>query len=126
MIGRPVVVEHLQPSYGSLKRGKDGLGACQPLQRKATERLDRAFAERGKVARQEHSPAELLAQALDARGGVDRLADNGEVETVGTADIAVEHLADMQCQSVADLRPAQSVTFFVKSVDSLAGGRSRR
>ena len=44
----------------------------------------------------EHRAAQRLAQRLDARDLVDRGADDGEIEPVGRADIAVEHLAEME------------------------------
>ena len=46
--------------------------------------------------------AEIAAQPLDPRREVDGRADDGEVEPVLAADIAVHDVADMQRDAVVD------------------------
>src|SRR5258706_2066114 len=80
----------------------------------APERLEAGAAtlgRRGEGGRDEDLAIEGLAQRLDARHLVDGGADDGEVDAVGGADIAVEHLAEMERE--------------IDGGDRLAGGRAR-
>ena len=43
----------------------------------------------------------LAAQRLDPARLVDRRADHGEVEPVGAADVAVEHVAEVERDEIA-------------------------
>ena len=62
------------------------------------ERLEPvAVADRGgKLSGDKDSVSQRLAESLDARDLVDRRADHREVEAIDGADVAVEHLADVQ------------------------------
>ena len=51
---------------------------------------------RGQLGRDEHLAAQGLAQGFDARDFVDRRPDHREVEAVDGADVAVEHLPQME------------------------------
>ena len=53
---------------------------------------------RRELRRDEHPAAQRFAQGLDAGGFVDRRPDYREVEPVDRTDIAVKHLAEMECQ----------------------------
>ena len=44
---------------------------------------------------------EIARQRLEARGQVDRRADRGEVQAPGAADVAVQDVAQMQRQAIA-------------------------
>ena len=50
----------------------------------------------GELGRDENPAAERLAQRLDARNLVDRRSDDREVEAIDGADIAIEHLAEVE------------------------------
>ncbi len=71
---------------------------AHPAQRVVAERLEAAAVADhcGQLGRDEHPAAQGLTQGLDARDLVDRRADDGEVEAVDGADIAIEHLAEME------------------------------
>src|SRR5438105_2358503 len=62
------------------------------------ERLEaRAVAERGgELGGYQHLAAQRLAQGLDPGDLVDRRADHREIEAVDRADIAVQHLTEME------------------------------
>ena len=77
-------------------------GSADAAQRVAADR-DQPRAVRfvgggGEGRRQQHVALDRAAHGGDAADLVDGRADDGEVEPVGAADIAVEHLADMQAE----------------------------
>ena len=45
---------------------------------------------------------QLAGELFQPRGEIDRGADAGEIEPVAAADIAVEHLSDMQSEAEAE------------------------
>ena len=57
------------------------------------------FADRRReLRRDKHPAAQRFAQGLDAGGFVDRRPDYREVEPVDRTDVAIKHLAEMECQ----------------------------
>ena len=84
-----------------------------------------ASAKRG---RQQHVLVERAAHGGDPAGLVDRGADHGEVEPVVAADVAVEHLADVQAEIEARDRQAVGRAPLVQGADAadrVAGGVER-
>ena len=71
---------------------------ADPAEPVASESLEPvAIADRGGELRGDQDPApQRFAQSLNARHFVDRRPDHREVEAIDGADIAVQHLADMQ------------------------------
>ena len=91
-----------RPVSGAITRPIDGeqlLGPPHPFQREAAQRdqpgpcLARGVRERGG---DDHLLLQRAAQRLDPGDLVDGRAHDGEVEPVPTADVAVEHVANMQ------------------------------
>ena len=70
------------------------------------ERAERVRRIAGSGARTRPKPRvapEIARQGLEARGQVDRGPDRGEVEPAGAADVAVQHLAEMQRHAIPQL-----------------------
>ena len=63
-----------------------------------SERLKKASVadDGGEVGGDEHLAPQRLSQGLDARDFVDRRPDDGEVEAIHGADIAIEDLAEVE------------------------------
>src|SRR5262249_45528637 len=57
---------------------------------------------KAEIAGSDDRAAELAGKLFQPRGEVHCRPDDGEVEPVAAADIAVKHLADVQCQAETD------------------------
>src|SRR5437016_2047226 len=105
-----------------------------PAQRVVAERLETAVVadHRSKLGRNEHLAAQGLTQGFDARNFVDRRPDYGEVEAVDGADVAIEHLAEMEREvdcghwlaglAPRGIEPIETIHRFPCRVESLAAG----
>src|SRR4029077_10195458 len=105
-----------------------------PAQRVVAEWLETAVVadHRSKLGRDEHLAAQGLTQGLDARDFVDRRSDYGEVEAVDGADIAIEHIPEMERQVdrgnwLGGLLPRgieliETLHRFRRGIESLAAG----
>src|SRR4029077_444843 len=105
-----------------------------PAQCVAAERLETTLVahHRGELGGDQHLAAQGLTQGLDARDFVDRRPDYGEVETVDGADIAIEHIPEMECEVdrgnwlagllPRDMEPIEALHRFCGGIESLAAG----
>ncbi len=94
---------------------------AHPAQRVPAERPQPAGVarRRGELGRDQHPCRQRLAQGLDPRRLVDRRPDDREVEPVGGADIAIEHLADMQSEVDRGNRLAGPSPFPIQPIDRM-------
>src|SRR5271166_5337214 len=86
-------------SVAAQPQRKNLLRLSHTAERMAAERLEAAGAVHcrgGELGWDENRPAERLAQGFDAGRFVDRGPDDGEVEPVARADVAVKHLPDVE------------------------------
>jgi hypothetical protein len=103
-----------------------------PAQGVVAQRLETAAVadHRRELGRDQHLAAQGLAQRLDARDFVDRRPDYSEVETVDSADIAIEHLPEMEREVdrgdwLARSRLA-ALSLSTACIASVAASRARR
>ena len=80
---------------------EDRLRCAEPGKREFAECREFTRAVAGKFSRGEDGASELAGQLFDARCKIDRGPDAGEIEAIAAADIAVEDIADVQCQAEA-------------------------
>jgi hypothetical protein len=95
-----------------------------------TERLklDSVACRGGELGRDENPAAQWLAQGLDPRYLVDRRSDDREVEAIHRANIAIEHLAEMEREIDPGNRLSHPRSIRVKSVEAahcFSGGGKR-
>jgi hypothetical protein len=85
-----------------------------------TERLklDSVAGRGGELGRDENPAAQWLAQGLDPRDLVDRRADDREVEAIHRANIAIEHLAEVEREIDRGNRFPHPRSIRVKSVEA--------
>src|SRR5438067_11669171 len=93
--------------------------ALDILQLMAARRLQPAAVGLREGVRDDDIAPERLAHALDARGGIGGCADDGELEPLAHADVAVGDLAEVQADAIAD-RHAPGICGVV-GADALAG-----
>ena len=98
------------------------------------ERLETAVIadHRSKLGRDEHLAAQGLTQGLDARNLVDRRPDYREVEAVDGADIAIEHLPEMEREVdrgnwlaglvPGGIEPIEAIHRFRRRIEGVAAG----
>ena len=77
-------------------------GAAKPATVHSPSRVNSCGRWPAKSSEGNDTPAEGRRELLEARREVHRRADAGEIQPVAAADIAVEHLAQMQRQTEAD------------------------
>src|SRR4249920_2621191 len=100
------------------------LGLADAAQGEAADRYQpRALGVRQAVGEgrgDQHRPVNRSTHRGDTAGLVDRWSNDGEVEPVDTADIAVKYLADMQPDINRGDRPFLGVTLLVQLLHALA------
>jgi hypothetical protein len=96
-----MLVELLQGGSALIVEAEDALRAPDPGQAEGPDRHQRVLGMRGERGRPQHRAAEPAGQLFEARNEVDGRPDAGEIKPVAAANIAVQHLADMQSQPEA-------------------------
>ena len=88
----------LHPGYDIqlLRQGEHRAWRCDAAEWMRAERDQRRVGLGRERARHQHRPAERPAQSFEPAHEIDGGTDRGEVEPIGGADIAPEHLAEMQ------------------------------
>lgn len=90
------------------------------------ERDQRDLAGSGELRREDQWPAEPLGQTFEPAGEVDRRADRGEIQPVGSPDVAENDLAEMEADADPDLRPPGGAALPVEPGEAGISGDRRR
>ena len=96
-----MLVELLQGGSALVVQAEDALRASDARQAEGPDRHQRVLGMHGERGRPQHRAAEPAGQLFETRDEVDGRPDAGEIKPVAAANIAVQHLADMQSQPKA-------------------------
>src|ERR1700737_2697494 len=92
------------PAFRRHSWRKNLLFGANALERKRAERLSGNAGGSDEIGRQQERPAKLPAHRFDARRKIDGGPDHREIEPGVATDVAIDDIADMQCQPVFDAR----------------------
>jgi hypothetical protein len=84
-----------------------------------TKARQRRIGGRREAGRSDDEETELRGDLFEAGGMIDGGADNGEIKPIGRADVAIVNLAEMECETVADLSATRR-----HAIDVACGQRS--